>query len=344
MVRVEHEELYEGKLMSWLNGRLDPDLYHVKPTMFTKDGDMKVGRECGVVVFFKPLGLAVGCDGQDTLVKNKWEAVRLMTVLIQAVGQDIDQYLVPFRMVKIKSSYSITPESLLRMYDLEERMDRPGSETYPSAAYVARALRLKKFHDNYLTPKNCGVCSRSPGEMHVVGCSVERCQCGSQSIACGCDDTFYEKGRDRNRWSGLYPGTHQCVKLGYFSRNTLKDGTPLANYPTDAQVEQGVVYHVPCNIDDVGAGTDMNRWCSESVTSRSRMLTFTDFNEDGRHVNVSLYCGEIMWIVETPGFQSEPQRGSVLTVVLQMVLDSMEGMNWSPARIQRFIDSLPELF
>ena len=58
--------------------------------------------------------------------------------------------------------------------------------------------------------KNCHDCNAKPGEMHRVGCDVERCSvCGGQRLQCGCsghDPAFA-------RWSGFWPGVLEADAL-----------------------------------------------------------------------------------------------------------------------------------
>ncbi len=58
--------------------------------------------------------------------------------------------------------------------------------------------------------RTCPDCGAYPGEVHAIGCDIERCSvCGGQRIQCGCP------GHDRRfaRWSGFYPGLLEAAAL-----------------------------------------------------------------------------------------------------------------------------------
>jgi hypothetical protein len=43
--------------------------------------------------------------------------------------------------------------------------------------------------------KTCHDCGCSKGQLHTMGCSVERCpRCGKQLISCDCNYKFLKKG------------------------------------------------------------------------------------------------------------------------------------------------------
>ena len=69
--------------------------------------------------------------------------------------------------------------------------------------------------------KNCGNCGVEPGQLHVLGCDVERCPyCGGQLISCCCE----RQGRigvpddDRMPWTGEWPGDAECREFGWYAK------------------------------------------------------------------------------------------------------------------------------
>jgi len=68
------------------------------------------------------------------------------------------------------------------------------------------------------TTPNCPDCGAKVGQLHVVGCDIERCSwCGHQAIGCLCsveDARLYP----RLPWSGTWPGVVECREWGWFSR------------------------------------------------------------------------------------------------------------------------------
>ena len=117
------------------------------------------------------------------------------------------------------------------------------------------ALGQKNVRD-MLRKRDCR-CGAHPGRFHNKGCDVERCAlCGGQAIACDCVyvvsgldpsrppkdvqkhgprremlDRFTEAEEDvggRLPWEGYYPGTAECVELGWFTRYVDASGQPVA--------------------------------------------------------------------------------------------------------------------
>lgn len=69
-------------------------------------------------------------------------------------------------------------------------------------------------------------CGAHPDQLHKPGCDVERCAlCGGQTIACTC---VYTMTRKPLPWEGYYPGTAECVELGWFTRYVDASGQPAA--------------------------------------------------------------------------------------------------------------------
>ena len=55
--------------------------------------------------------------------------------------------------------------------------------------------------------RDCPDCGAEAGELHMLGCDVERCpQCGLQLIGCGCFEDARGRIPHRLPWSGEWPG------------------------------------------------------------------------------------------------------------------------------------------
>ena len=106
---------------------------------------------------------------------------------------------------------------------------------------------------------SCHDCSARPGQMHILGCDVERCpDCGHQMISCGCDYERPEWRDDSNGplshggkyprivWTGEWPGYAECQEWNWYAKRN-PDG---AGY-------------IPCSQDDPGARLDLNRLYSD---------------------------------------------------------------------------------
>lgn len=84
--------------------------------------------------------------------------------------------------------------------------------------------------------QTCPDCGVAIGELHTLGCDVERCMiCGGQLLSCGCK----KKSRKRQQWTGYWPFTDVCRKFNLWSKMTEKGWTP-------------------CDKDDPEAGEDLN--------------------------------------------------------------------------------------
>jgi hypothetical protein len=103
----------------------------------------------------------------------------------------------------------------------------------------------------------CPACRAKPGELHQLGCDVERCsRCGQQLLSCA----HYQVGTvqappddERMPWIGEWPGAPECRDFGWWSKRN-PDGRG----------------YVPCGPDDPGAEEDLNRLPKEAVWDRRR--------------------------------------------------------------------------
>jgi len=62
----------------------------------------------------------------------------------------------------------------------------------------------------------CNDCGAEPGEPHLDGCDVARCEhCGGQALSCDC----YDQGEDI--WTGLWPGIKECYEQQLICRGNF---------------------------------------------------------------------------------------------------------------------------
>lgn len=92
--------------------------------------------------------------------------------------------------------------------------------------------------------RNCPDCVAKPGDLHEIGCDVERCpDCGGQYISCHCKE--WDTPTPRLPWTGEWPGVAECREFGWYSiRNPSGPG------------------YVPVPAGTPGATEDLNRLCS----------------------------------------------------------------------------------
>lgn len=70
----------------------------------------------------------------------------------------------------------------------------------------------------------CPDCGVQPGQLHLLGCDIERCRlCGSQRASCQCpmDDGVTEDDfGGRLPWTGTWPGEAECQEYGLIFAGT----------------------------------------------------------------------------------------------------------------------------
>jgi hypothetical protein len=78
----------------------------------------------------------------------------------------------------------------------------------------------------------CPDCLTAPDMPHRQGCDVERCRlCGHQALSCGCHDRFSDRDYRREvalaggrlHWTGEWPGTEECRRLGWMIAPDVPD-------------------------------------------------------------------------------------------------------------------------
>jgi hypothetical protein len=136
--------------------------------------------------------------------------------------------------------------------------------------------------EDLLEKRDCGDCGAKPGTLHQQGCDVERCRlCGGQAISCGCvyevngmdegeleseHPDIYEQGPTeemerkfdahvetlggRLPWTGIWPGTVECIEFGWYTRHVDGEDSP---------------YWRRCHAEDEDAGPDLNRLYASCV-------------------------------------------------------------------------------
>lgn len=113
--------------------------------------------------------------------------------------------------------------------------------------------------------RNCNDCGATPGNLHDLGCDVERCsQCGHQLISCDCsvcdedsEESSYTAAQLENRlpWSGEWPFNEACREFGFY----CYWGNRLTKEPQDSFHPDNPGTWVPCAADHPNATEDLNR-------------------------------------------------------------------------------------
>src|ERR1700676_654309 len=106
------------------------------------------------------------------------------------------------------------------------------------------------------TSNHCPDCGAGVGQLHSIGCDVERCPyCGGQLISCTCDGLGIDEVPDDDRipWTGVWHGVEEARNFGWF----VKPGPKGKGW-------------VPCSKDDPEATEDLNRLHVESKWDRKK--------------------------------------------------------------------------
>ena len=115
--------------------------------------------------------------------------------------------------------------------------------------------------DPKVTLTDCPDCGAKPGEIHILGCTAERCcYCGGQLLMClicdGCPELDDEELwapplDDRLEWTGTWPGEEECREFGWYAK-ACPGGW------------------VPCDPEDPKAIPDLNRLYSDARYDRNK--------------------------------------------------------------------------
>lgn len=126
-------------------------------------------------------------------------------------------------------------------------------------------------------PKKCHDCGVLPGDLHKLGCDVERCPyCGHQLISCDCEGKDAWIKKNRLPWTGLWPGEEEAIEFDLwcrwiptpgFEENKEKYGLQEAFRRLGSR---GIGRWQVCTKDTPGARPDLNRLHDVGIWDRKK--------------------------------------------------------------------------